>query len=134
MDYVLTVDNVKEYDREPDDDWREKERAVEEMVEKLDIVILETHPVRLQGVKFVDFHKLFEYADDEETICDFGVYVSKVDAGSEALNLDIRAGDLVLCLDDQDFLNSTAAKFKNHLGKVSKTRVTLTLGRNSKGK
>ena len=103
-------------------------------MEKLDIVILETDPVRLQGVKFVDFHKMLEYADDEETICDFGVYVSKVDAGSEALNLDIRAGDLVLCLDDQDFLNSTAAKFKNHLGKVSKTIFTLTLGRNCKGK
>ena len=65
---------------------------------------------------------MLENTDDEEPICDFGVYVSKVDAGSEALNLDIRAGDLVLCLDDQDFLNSTAAKF------------TLTLGRNSKGK
>ena len=45
MDYRRTDDNFKEYDREPDDDWREKERAVEEMVEKLDIVILETDPV-----------------------------------------------------------------------------------------
>ena len=134
MDYILSANNIEEYDREPDDDWREKERAVEEMVEKLDIVILETDPVGLQEVKFVDFHKMLENADYEEPICDFGVYVSAVDAGSEGLDLDIRAGDLVLCLDDQDFLNSTAAKFKNHLGRITKTRVTITLGRNGNKK
>ena len=134
MDYILSANNIEEYDREPDDDWREKERAVEEMVEKLDIVILETDPVGLQEVKFVDFHKMLENADYEEPICDFGVYVSAIDAGSEGLDLDIRAGDLVLCLDDQDFLNSTAAKFKNHLGRITKTRVTITLGRNGNKK
>ena len=40
MDYIFNVNNVQEYDRDPDNDWRGKERTVEEMVEKLDIVIL----------------------------------------------------------------------------------------------
>ena len=122
--------NVQEYDREPDDDWREKERAVEELVEKLDIVITDINPEGLSKVKFVDFYKMLEKSGDEEPICDFGVYVSEIDVASEALNLDIKVGDLVLCLDDQDFLNSTAAKFKNYLGKLGKKKVTLTLGRN----
>ena len=124
-------DNVKEYDREPDDDWRDKERAVEEMVEKLDIVIIETDSVGLQGVQFVDFHKMVENLNaEEETICDFGVYISKIDDGSEALNLDIKTGDLVLYLNGENFLSSTAAVFKNNLVKCGRTRITLTLGRN----
>ena len=126
--------NVQEYDREPDDDWREKERAVEELVDKLDIVITDINPEGLSKVKFVDFYKMLEKSEDEEPICDFGVYVSEIDVASEALNLDIKVGDLVLCLDDQDFLNSTAAKFKNHLGKLGKKRATLTLGRNETSK
>ena len=30
--------------REPDDDWQEKERLVEEAVERLDIVIVDSDP------------------------------------------------------------------------------------------
>ena len=129
-DSKMSVIYIQEYDREPDDDWREKERAVEELVEKLDIVITDINPEGLSKVKFVDFYKMLEKSDDEEPICDFGVYVSEVDVASEAHNLDIKVGDLVLCLDDQDFLNSTAAKIKNYFGKLGKKKVTLTLGRN----
>jgi len=127
---VCPTYSSQEYDREPDNDWREKERAVEEMVEKLDIVIIETDPVALKEVHFVDFYKMMENSDDEEApICDFGVYISQVETGSKALNLNIKSGDLVLCMDEEDFLSSTAAIFKTHLTRIGKTRVTLTLGR-----
>ena len=102
------------------------------MVEKLDIVIIETDPVLLRGVQFVDFHKMLENMNgEEETICDFGVYICDIEDGSEALNLDIKTGDLVLYLDVENFLSSTAAIFKNHLVKFGQNRITLTLGRNS---
>ena len=100
-------------------------------MEKLDIVIIEMDPVLLRGVQFVDFHKMLENLNaEEETICDFGVYISKIDDGSEALNLDMKIGDLVLYLNGENFLSSTAAVFKNHLAKCGQTRITLTLGRN----
>ena len=103
-------------------------------MEKLDIVIIETDPVLLRGVQFVDFHKMLENMNvEEETICDFGVYIYQIDDGSEALNLDIKTGDLVLCLNGENFLSSTAAVLKNHLVKCGQTRITLTLGRNCTG-
>ena len=104
-------------------------------MEKLDIVIVETDPVALKELHFVDFYKMLEDSDgEEEAICDFGVYISQVETGSEASNLNIKPGDLVLYLNDEDFLSSTAAILKTHLAKIGKSRVTLTLGRRSSKK
>ena len=100
-------------------------------MERLDIVIIETDPVELKGVQIVDFHKMEEITE-EDLLCDFGVYVSNIDAGSEALSLDIATGDLVLFMDGEAYLTSTAAIFKANLARIGKTRVTLTLGRKSK--
>ena len=100
-------------------------------MEKLDIVVIETDPAGLEGVQFVDCHKMQEHSE-EDLLCDFGVYVSCIDAGTEALTLDIATRDLVLCMDGEDCLTSTAAIFKSNLARIGKTRVTLTLGRKSK--
>lgn len=134
MVVVCPTYTSQEYDREPDDDWREKERAVEEMVEKLDIIIVETDPSNLGEFNFVDYHRMLENVDDPENIpiCDFGVYVASMNNYDDNKDIDVRIGDLVLFLDDEDFLNSTAAQFKNHLAKQSRSRVSLTLGRNLK--
>ena len=100
-------------------------------MEKLDIVVLEINHAALVGVTFVDFYKMMEKVGDEETICDFGVYVSEIDADSEALKLDLKKGDLVMFMNDEDFLSCTAAQFKTQLSKVGNARISLTLGRNS---
>jgi len=129
-----------EYDREPDDDWQEKERLVEEAVERLDIVIVDSDPrLLLQLVKFCDYHRMMETDEEEDDVfgkeedpaplCDFGVYVEEVSREEEASSLNIMRGDMVLTLEDQDFLSSTASQLKHQLGKVGRPRVSLTLGR-----
>ena len=48
--------------REPDDDWQEKERLVEEAVERLDIVIVDSDPrLLLQLVNPISPHMSFSY-------------------------------------------------------------------------
>jgi len=129
-----------EYDREPDDDWQEKERLVEEAVERLDIVIVDSDPrLLLELVKFCDYHRMMETEEAEDDVfgseedpaplCDFGVFVEEVSNDEEASSLNIRRGDMVLTVEDQDFLSSTAGQLKNQLAKVGRTRVSLTLGR-----
>ena len=100
-------------------------------MEKLEIVVLDINHDQLKGVTFVDFYKMMEKVGDEETICDFGVYVSDIDAGSEALTLNLKKGDLVMFMNDEDFLSCTAAQFKTQLSKVGNSRISLTLGRNA---
>ena len=41
---LKSLRRMKKKNREPDDDWQEKERLVEEAVERLDIVIVDSDP------------------------------------------------------------------------------------------
>ena len=100
----------QEYDREPRENWREKERQVEETVEKLDILVLELNTREvISHVVFTDFHKMINLQEEEEeeeesdvnVICDFGVYVESVE---EEFEIPLKRGDLVLCLNNQVYL------------------------------
>ena len=92
-------------------------------MEKLDIIIVKTNASAMNRITFVDFHKMLEINEtDESPVCDFGIYVSKVEEPSDAASkVDINVGDIVLAIDEEDLLSMTAAQFKNHLSKIQKS-------------
>ena len=85
----------------------------------------------LKNVSFVDYHILLDLLeDDEEPSCDFGIFVSSTgDSDFQSENL-IQFGDLVLSLNDEDLLESTAAQLKVLINNLDGKRThQITLGR-----
>ena len=69
---------------------------------------------------------LEQLEDEEEPVCDFGIFVSST-ADSE-----LKFGDFVIALDDEDLLESTAGQIKVLIGRLDRSRNhQITLGRRS---
>ena len=97
----------------------------------MNIIILNINYEILKNVSFVDYHILLDLLEDnEEPSCDFGIFVSsKGDSDFQSENL-IQFGDLVLSLNDEDLLESTAAQLKVLINNLDgKRNHQLTLGR-----
>ena len=80
----------------------------------------------LLALKLVDFHQMLELLeDDREPVCDFGVFV--VQEGEVA---ELRTGDVVISVEEEDCLESTAAQLRNTISRLDRrANVTLTVGR-----
>ena len=81
----------------------------------------------LLALKLVDFHQMLELLeDDREPVCDFGVFVVQ-EAGEVA---DLRTGDVVISVEEEDCLESTAAQLRNTISRLDRrANVTMTVGR-----
>ena len=80
----------------------------------------------LLALKLVDFHKMLELLEDErEPVCDFGVFVVQEDEVAE-----LRTGDVVISVEEEDCLESTAAQLRNTISRLDRrANVTMTVGR-----
>jgi len=77
------------------------------------------------GASFRDLH-----ADEREKVGASGVSIGKVIGGSPAADANLRAGDIILKVDDEKIAGRAAFEklLRKHMGK----RVTLTISRNGK--
>ena len=80
----------------------------------------------LLALKLVDFHKMLELLeDDREPVCDFGVFVVQEDEVAE-----LRTGDVVISVEEEDCLEATAAQLRNTISRLDRrANVTMTVGR-----
>ena len=81
----------------------------------------------LLALKLVDFHKMLELLEDDgEPVCDFGVFLVQ----EESEVGELRTGDLVISVGDEECLESTAAQLRNTISRLdSRATVTMTVGR-----
>ena len=81
----------------------------------------------LLALKLVDFHKMLELLEDDgEPVCDFGVFLVQ----EESEVGELRTGDLVISVGDEECLESTAAQLRNTISRLdSRAKVTMTVGR-----
>lgn len=119
---------MKEYDRTPDDDMNED--INEEKINKLDVHVKQIEVGTLLRMDFVDFHKILDHLDDEEEpCCDFGIF-ALVDCEA-----DLATGDIIISVDEEDFLDCTAAQLKTHLLKINRRcntiKVTIVYGKSN---
>ena len=79
------------------------------------------------ALKLVDFHKMLELLEDDgEPVCDFGVFLVQ----EESEVGELRTGDLVIRVGDEECLESTAAQLRNTISRLdSRAKVTMTVGR-----
>ena len=104
------------------------EDVIEEKIDKLNIHVKIMEVGTLMRIDFVDYHKMLDQLDDEEEpCCDFGIF-AVVD--HSAANL--ATGDVIISVDEEDFLDCTAAQLKTHLLKINgisnKRKVTMVYG------
>ena len=102
-----------------------KEDDMEEQIERLNIIILDTNYDRLARTSLVDYHiMLGQLSQDEEPLCDFGIFVSSKSEDQ------LHFGDLLIALNDEDLLESTAGQAKVLISKLERNRKhQVTLGR-----
>ena len=119
-----TTKNIfQEYDRTPEDDSETREKEVEDAINKLNIVVTDVNPGDLKDITFCDYHRMLDMMEKEEEIpvCDFGVYVSCYDRNASRRTLesggeyDIKVGDMVICIQDEDVTDKTSAQLNNFL-------------------
>ena len=114
---------MKEYDRTPDDDMNED--INEEKIDKLDVHVKQIEVGTLLRMDFVDFHRILDHLDDEEEpCCDFGIFALVDRSFSEA---DLATGDIIISVDEDDFLDCTAAQLKTHLRKINRRCNTIKM-------
>ena len=91
----------------------------------MNILILDTNYDNLARTSFVDYHvMLAQLSDDEEPICDFGIFVS-----SESED-QLQYGDLLIALNDEDLLETTAGQVRVMISKLERNgNHQVTLGR-----
>ena len=120
---------LQDYDRTPDKDMNED--INEEKINNLDIHVKEIEVKTLLRMDFVDYHKILDHLEDEEEpCCDFGIFALVESSFSEA---DLATGDIIISVDEQDFLDCTSAQLKTHLLKINrrcnKSKVTIVYGK-----
>ena len=120
---------LQDYDRTPDKDMNED--INEEKINKLDIHVKEIEVKTLLRMDFVDYHKILDHLEhEEESCCDFGIFALVESSFSEA---DLATGDIIISVDEEDFLDCTSAQLKTHLLKINrgcnKSKVTVVYGK-----
>ena len=124
VQYLLTYSS-QEYDRGLSEDLEEKEAELEEQIERLNILIVETNYENLARTSLVDYHiMLAQLSKDEEPLCDFGIFVSS------KCEDPLQFGDMLIALNEEDLLETTAGQVKVMIGKLERDRNhQVTLGR-----
>ena len=65
---------------------------------------------------FVDYHNMLEQLqDEEEPVCDFGIFVSSQS------DSELKFGDFVIALDDEDLLETTAGQMRVLIGRLDRS-------------
>ena len=103
----------------------------------MNIIATELDPKYLEHVTFSDFHIILDILDVEDPpICDFGIYVSRVDSNSEnclvgrSCDCNIEVGDMVIFVEDEDMTNMTSAHLNKFLQKYrGQKKIPIVLGR-----
>ena len=103
----------------------------------MNIIATELDPKYLEHVTFSDFHIILNILDIEDLpICDFGIYVSRVDSNSEnclvgrSCDCNIEVGDMVIFVEDEDMTNMTSAHLNKFFQKYrGQKKITIVLGR-----
>ena len=75
--------------------------------------------------------------EDEHPVCDFGIYVSGINQtdddngiGGRELDCNIRVGDIVICVEDEDVTAKTSAQLKHILAsRKENKKIQFILGR-----
>jgi len=132
-----TTYNSEEYDRSPEEDSEAREKEREIAIENLNIIATDLDPKYLEHVTFSDFHIILNILDIEDLpICDFGIYVSRIDSNSEnglvgrSCDCNIKVGDMVIFVEDEDMTNVTSAHLNNFLQKYKgQKKIPIVLGR-----
>ena len=98
---------------------------MEEQIERLNILIVDTNYDNLARTSFVDYHVMLgQLSDEQEPVCDFGIFVS-----SESDD-QLQFGDLLIALNDEDLLEMTAGQMRVMISKLERNRNhQVTLGR-----
>ena len=109
------------------EDTDSTEDEVERNIESLNILIIHEKVETLNKLGFLDYHKMLDWLKDEdEPCCDFGIFV----VNDTDLCENIKTGDVIISIEDEDLLESTAAQLKTILNKhINEQIVTLTIGR-----
>merc|ERR1712126_150739 len=135
-----TTYDSEEYDRSPEEDSEAREKEREIAIENLKIIATDIDPKYLEHVTFSDFHIISNILDIEDLpICDFGIYVSRIDSNSEnglvgrSCDCNIKVGDMVIFVEDEDMTNVTSAHLNNFLQKYKgQKKIPIVLGRRNK--
>ena len=116
---------IQEYDRGQSEDLEAKEAELEEQIERLNILILDTTYDHLASTSLVDYHTMLgQLGQDEEPVRDFGIFVSSKSDDQ------LQFGDLLIALDDEDLLETTAGQVRVLISKLERNRNhQVTLGR-----
>ena len=98
---------------------------MEEQIERLNILIVDTNYDNLARTSFVDYHiMLGQLSDEQEPVCDFGIFVSS------QCDDQLQFGDLLIALNDEDLLETTAGQMRVMISKLERNRNhQVTLGR-----
>ena len=109
------------------EDTDSTEDEVERNIERLNILIIHEKVETLNKLGFLDYHKMLDLLKDEdEPCCDFGIFV----VNDTDLCENIKTGDVIISIEDEDLLESTAAQLKTILNKhINEQIVTITIGR-----
>ena len=91
----------------------------------MNIIILDTTYDHLARTSLVDYHiMLGQLSEDEEPVCDFGIFVSSKSEDQ------LQFGDLLIALNDEDLLERTAGQVRVLISKLERNRHhQVTLGR-----
>ena len=74
---------------------------------------------QFHDVNIVDFIKMFELIGDDdecEPVCDFGVFMSQ-----DSSEVNLKTGDLLISIDEDDFLDKTSAQVMNYVKRLKKS-------------
>ena len=98
---------------------------MEEQIERLNILIVDTNYDNLARTSFVDYHVMLgQLSDEQEPVCDFGIFVSSQSEDQ------LQFGDLLIALNDEDLLETTARQMRVMISKLERNRNhQVTLGR-----
>ena len=109
----------QEYERASDVDFEQREEEQLEIIETLQIIIVNMKVKQFHDVNIVDFIKMFELIGDDdecEPVCDFGVFMSQ-----DSSEVNLKTGDLLISIDEDDFLDKTSAQVMNYVKRLKKS-------------
>ena len=86
---------------------------------------------QFHDLNLVDFIKMFEMIGDDdecEPVCDFGVFMSQ-----DSSEVNLKTGDLLISIDEDDFLDKTSAQVVNYIKRLEPQKIiSVTIGRKPK--
>ena len=136
---IIQISNIfQEYDRALEDESEEREKEIENAIEDLKIIVSDIDPGDLKCIRFSDYHTMLDILkEDEHPVCDFGIYVSGINQtdddngiGGRELDCNIRVGDIVICVEDEDVTAKTSAQLKHILAsRKENKKIQFILGR-----